>query len=102
MNRIPSNVPSYASLTIRKRRNNRRHRITIDTIRVGRLPTQITNNPSLHKDLILLHNNSQLVNYTATQAVDYLGQAHKWTDTDVVSSYKENMCEPCSDARIND
>ena len=49
--RIPSNVSSYASLTIRKRRNNRRvrHRITIDTIRVRRLPTQITNNSSINQ-----------------------------------------------------
>ncbi|CAB4383448.1 unnamed protein product [Rhizophagus irregularis] len=36
---------------------------------------------------------SQLANYTATQVVDYPGQAHKWTDTDVISSYKENIYE---------
>ncbi|CAG8474886.1 10699_t:CDS:2 [Rhizophagus irregularis] len=69
--RTPSNVPSYASLVIRRRNNRRirheRHGIIIDTI-----------------------------------PVDYLGQAHKWTDTDIVSSYKENMSEPCSDACIND
>ncbi|PKB98228.1 hypothetical protein RhiirA5_367066 [Rhizophagus irregularis] len=29
------------------------------------------------------------VTYSATQSVDYLGQTHKWTDTDVISSYKE-------------
>ncbi|GBC01340.1 hypothetical protein RclHR1_04150004 [Rhizophagus clarus] len=29
------------------------------------------------------------VTNSATQSVDYLGQTHKWTDTDVISSYKE-------------
>ncbi|CAB5394760.1 unnamed protein product [Rhizophagus irregularis] len=29
------------------------------------------------------------VTYCATQSVDYLSQTHKWTDTDVISSYKE-------------
>jgi hypothetical protein len=27
--------------------------------------------------------------YIASQSVDYLGQIHNWTDTDVISSYKE-------------
>ncbi|RGB31586.1 hypothetical protein C1646_763927 [Rhizophagus diaphanus] len=31
------------------------------------------------------------VTYSATQSVDYLGQTHKWTNTDVISYYKENM-----------
>lgn len=45
--RTPSNIPSYASLIIRRWRNNRRvrHGITIDLIRVRKLPTQNTNNP---------------------------------------------------------
>ncbi|CAB5363584.1 unnamed protein product [Rhizophagus irregularis] len=42
------------------------------------------------------------VTYSATQSVDYLGQTHKRTDTDVISSCKENMCEPYSDVCIND
>ncbi|PKB98178.1 hypothetical protein RhiirA5_465513 [Rhizophagus irregularis] len=29
------------------------------------------------------------VTYSATQSVDYLDQTHKWTNTDVISSYKE-------------
>ncbi|GBC24942.2 uncharacterized protein OCT59_009448 [Rhizophagus irregularis] len=51
--RTPSNVPSYASLVIRRRNNRRirheRHGIIIDTIRIRRLPTQITNNPSINQ-----------------------------------------------------
>ncbi|GBC08539.1 hypothetical protein RclHR1_00820006 [Rhizophagus clarus] len=30
-----------------------------------------------------------LITYSAPQSVDCLGQIHKWTDTDVVFSYKE-------------
>jgi hypothetical protein len=47
----PSNVPSYASLTIHRRRNKRRvrHGITIDTYMLNRIrrlpPIQNTNNP---------------------------------------------------------
>ncbi|CAI2164347.1 11863_t:CDS:2 [Funneliformis geosporum] len=29
------------------------------------------------------------VTFTATQSVDYLGQSHKWTESEVMSSYKE-------------
>src|SRR4051794_36467890 len=29
------------------------------------------------------------VTYFTTQSIDYLGQTHKWTDTDVISSCKE-------------
>jgi len=29
------------------------------------------------------------VTYSANMSVDYLGQSHKWTDIDVISSYKE-------------
>jgi hypothetical protein len=32
------------------------------------------------------------VNYSITQSVDYLGQTHKWTDTDVIFSRKE-ICQ---------
>jgi hypothetical protein len=28
------------------------------------------------------------VTHSANQSVDYLGQTHSWTDTDVISSYK--------------
>ncbi|PKY60127.1 hypothetical protein RhiirA4_483469 [Rhizophagus irregularis] len=34
------------------------------------------------------------------QSVDCLGQTHKWTDTGVISYYKENMRKPCSDVCI--
>ncbi|GET59495.1 uncharacterized protein OCT59_009442 [Rhizophagus irregularis] len=49
--RIPSNDPFYTSLVIRRRNNRReRHRIRINTIRVGRLlPIQNTNNPSVNQ-----------------------------------------------------
>ncbi|CAB4480441.1 unnamed protein product [Rhizophagus irregularis] len=55
--RIPSNDPFYTSLVIRRRNNRReRHRIRINTIRVGRLlPIQNTNNPSLCHVEILIH-----------------------------------------------
>ncbi|GES85595.1 hypothetical protein GLOIN_2v1835724 [Rhizophagus clarus] len=48
------NLSSYASLTIRKRRNKRRvrHGITINTYmlnRIRRLPTQNTQNPSTNQ-----------------------------------------------------
>ncbi|CAG8624013.1 15160_t:CDS:2 [Rhizophagus irregularis] len=84
--RTPSNVPSYVSLTIRRRRNNRRGKHVEILIHI--------------ENITLSHYALNKLNYTATQAVDYCGQAHKWTDTYVVSSYKEN--KPCSDARIND
>ena len=29
------------------------------------------------------------ISYTATKSVDYLGQSHKWSDSDAISSYKE-------------
>ncbi|GBC01343.1 hypothetical protein RclHR1_04150007 [Rhizophagus clarus] len=29
------------------------------------------------------------ITYSATQSIDYLGQTHKWTDTDIIPSYKE-------------
>ncbi|CAB4383441.1 unnamed protein product [Rhizophagus irregularis] len=39
------------------------------------------------------------VTYT-NQSVDYLGQTAKWTDTDVISCYKENTRKPCADVCI--
>jgi hypothetical protein len=52
----PSNVPSYASHTIRRRRRNKRrirHAIAIDTYMLNRIrqlpPTQNTNDPFINQ-----------------------------------------------------